>query len=926
MHVQSEYHNDFETTKLHPQHGGRVNGFGASNNYRASFSAFPNRTQINPSVIGATSLRDTNTFYPTQADVFPAQVSSPIQQHLPQYETHSGSDFGGHKPYMENFNQTSSMLPHHGRHSISHFPQQNHHKFNPNHQFGNPVQLASQTPYGPHLPVGAMNGAHQPQAPTGPPSREVNNSNATSASSQEEISTIFVVGFPEDMQEREFQNMFTFSAGFEAATLKIPNKEYTAYGANGIRGYQGYTGSNDPYNLVTVNQGGVVVDGGRDGTMSSWPAVPGDEGNHFVGTSLAPRKQIIGFAKFKSREHALEAREVLQGRRVDLDKGSILKAEMAKKNLHTKRGVGPLPGGPAGPNMNPSSAMQNASHGPAPNHSLEPFPLQNESFPPRERDLPLGGIDLGRLGTWRDQIQRDVHAITNGIGSASTTEFHPRKDREEEEHRRRERDANLYNAMGISHGVTRGPREREEEERERRRKDKEARLRASNSTAFDAFHSVPAGNAPPLSRQNSGLNGIINGNALLPPHNEGTPSLGSSPLLQNAFASNQYEDMPGPWDKLHQTVPNGTSLPQSSSLRSTSPLDNEEIDPRFSPQENQATDSLSGQHRAPSESSVSSAISPHHGIIGGGSSIGSGASDADLNKAMNDLVLNTDNGTTSPQLPSPASGASSNSTKNAVDQNPPINTLYVGNLPAPSPSIGFSNEQLEESIRQLFMSQPGYRRLCFRQKNNGPMCFVEFEDVSHATKALNELYGHTLGGLVKGGGIRLSYSKNPLGVRTPTSATGQSIGFQQQQAMQSLNSFQPEQFLPRSGDDLVPQSHLSRRDTIGSFGGNFLTSPPPRFTSPPINNFGPTSLNTGPSFNLRTNGGSLSSLYSYSLAAAGGVGHSNSSAQFSPFGITNTPTIPEQTSSSDDPALHSHHHFAHRTLSPPVNVEASRAG
>jgi hypothetical protein len=41
----------------------------------------------------------------------------------------------------------------------------------------------------------------------------------------EEISTIFVVGFPDDMQEREFQNMFIFSPGFEAATLKVPSKD-----------------------------------------------------------------------------------------------------------------------------------------------------------------------------------------------------------------------------------------------------------------------------------------------------------------------------------------------------------------------------------------------------------------------------------------------------------------------------------------------------------------------------------------------------------------------------------------------------------------------------------------------------------------------------------------------------------------------------
>jgi len=41
----------------------------------------------------------------------------------------------------------------------------------------------------------------------------------------EDISTIFVVGFPSDFLEREFQNMFTFSPGFEAATLKIPTDE-----------------------------------------------------------------------------------------------------------------------------------------------------------------------------------------------------------------------------------------------------------------------------------------------------------------------------------------------------------------------------------------------------------------------------------------------------------------------------------------------------------------------------------------------------------------------------------------------------------------------------------------------------------------------------------------------------------------------------
>ena len=32
--------------------------------------------------------------------------------------------------------------------------------------------------------------------------------------------------------------------------------------------------------------------------------------------------------------------------------------------------------------------------------------------------------------------------------------------------------------------------------------------------------------------------------------------------------------------------------------------------------------------------------------------------------------------------------------------------------------------------------------MSFRQKINGPMCFVEFEDVPCASQAIKELYGH----------------------------------------------------------------------------------------------------------------------------------------------------------------------------------------
>lgn len=111
---------------------------------------------------------------------------------------------------------------------------------------------------------------------------------------------------------------------------------------------------------------------------------------------------------------------------------------------------------------------------------------------------------------------------------------------------------------------------------------------------------------------------------------------------------------------------------------------------------------------------------------------------------------------------------------NPADQNPPCNTLYVGNLPP---------DATEAELRSLFAPQKGFRRLSFRTKNqslgggssssshnHGPMCFVEFEDVAHATIALAELYGRALprpNGSNGKGGIRLLFSKNPLGVRGP---------------------------------------------------------------------------------------------------------------------------------------------------------------
>ncbi|PJF19677.1 Rna binding protein [Paramicrosporidium saccamoebae] len=90
-------------------------------------------------------------------------------------------------------------------------------------------------------------------------------------------------------------------------------------------------------------------------------------------------------------------------------------------------------------------------------------------------------------------------------------------------------------------------------------------------------------------------------------------------------------------------------------------------------------------------------------------------------------------------------------------ENPPCNTLYVGNLP---PNAN------EMELRSIFATCPGFRRLSFKPKFGGsPMCFVEFDEIRTATMSMEQLYGTMLSNSTKGG-IRLSYSKNPLGVRS----------------------------------------------------------------------------------------------------------------------------------------------------------------
>lgn len=235
---------------------------------------------------------------------------------------------------------------------------------------------------------------------------------------------------------------------------------------------------------------------------------------------------------------------------------------------------------------------------------------------------------------------------------------------------------------------------------------------------------------------------------------------GQSPLLNTQMSSQIPSQL-----SLNQ---NGMQLPPSS--QPLAPIMNQHNNMPMPPQSapaSQQTQSSSQQSLAQS-SQASSQGPPAQSSASQQQQFPSASSPSDQSSQV-DLSLLA-------RVPPPA---------NPADQNPPCNTLYVGNLPP---------DATEAELRQLFSPQRGFRRLSFRTKQansstsgvaanhaHGPMCFVEFEDIAYATRALAELYGRTLprpGGVPGKGGIRLSFSKNPLGVRGPGQRRSSAFNYQ----------------------------------------------------------------------------------------------------------------------------------------------------
>ncbi|OCF32306.1 hypothetical protein I316_05974 [Kwoniella heveanensis BCC8398] len=568
--------------------------------------------------------------------------------------------------------------------------------------------------------------------------RERREKNEEEREDDEVISTIFVVGFPDDMPEREFQNIFTFAPGFEAATLKFPSgssrreptaallAELTQLAANqaqaqaaaaeqGLEYPAPQPGLEEAMAAMTMAAtASTSTSTTPSAAMSLTPSVPSGPmlGNP---SNLPTRKQTIGFARFKTRADALAAREHLQGRKIDALTGATLKAEMAKKNLHTKRTtsgeelVGLL--------LRSGRLANLANGGGAPAIGPGPVSVTGQAQPlsAEQQQLPSA----------REAWDAWPNAAPTNTSERERQSFEDAKSMPPPPNPPQPSARGTMNArQHPSHALSQG----------------------EYPPSTTGFYDRP-GSMPPTAQQQYPATSTVHRDGAEPsgPSNPSTsPSLSvkspsqrqtdSKALLALAEEADELEG----WS-VNGAVGNGMNMGVMDGFHQT-------VGPRRGPFPNGSGSSY------------------------GGMGIGSLGP---RSMGQPDVY-----GTSPPGGMDQASDASGRGGliggSNPADQNPPINTLYVGNLPAISPPTHPPNF-LEESLRALFARSPGFKRMSFRQKINGPMCFVEFEEVLYASQAIKELYGHTLGGLVKGG-IRLSYSKNSLGQRGNAHPSGINTG------------------------------------------------------------------------------------------------------------------------------------------------------
>lgn len=105
--------------------------------------------------------------------------------------------------------------------------------------------------------------------------------------------------------------------------------------------------------------------------------------------------------------------------------------------------------------------------------------------------------------------------------------------------------------------------------------------------------------------------------------------------------------------------------------------------------------------------------------------------------------------------PSPVPAPSNYVPVQNTKDNPPCNTLFIGNL---------GENIIEEELRGLFSPQPGFKQMKVLRQERHTVCFIEFEDVNSASNVHHNFQGAVIpsSGSV---GMRIQFSKNPFGRR-----------------------------------------------------------------------------------------------------------------------------------------------------------------
>jgi hypothetical protein len=173
------------------------------NNFRNTFTSYPNTTRSRQQANANTPYRDPAQYFPSPGtEAYGTSTSQPLLHPpfdtRPPYDYTNGHAGGPHKSYPgDQFNVASLLLNSQGKQPL----QPSLSNYSSSIPPSNNVQLSSQTPFGPHIPANLSSTSIVANGTgTGTPNVSGHGGSVNNSAGGEEISTIFVVGFPEDMQ------------------------------------------------------------------------------------------------------------------------------------------------------------------------------------------------------------------------------------------------------------------------------------------------------------------------------------------------------------------------------------------------------------------------------------------------------------------------------------------------------------------------------------------------------------------------------------------------------------------------------------------------------------------------------------------------------------------------------------------------------